>query len=295
MNMEEKAVVTTDLSGLDLLRRGKVRDMYDADEHLCIVASDRISAFDCIMQEGIPGKGKILTELSLFWFKFLADDIPNHLVTADVGEMGDKMQKHRDILKGRTMLVKKADVFPVECVVRGYLEGSGWREYSEKGKVCGVSLPSGLERAAKIPEPIFTPATKAESGHDENISFEKMCGIIGEEDARYIRDKAVSVYNKAAEYALSKGIIIADTKFEFGRIDGEICLVDEVLTPDSSRFWPESEYRTGESPPSYDKQYLRNYLESLDWDKTPPAPHLPDEIIENTLRKYKEAVDRLVV
>ena len=292
--MNEKAVVKTDIPELSLIRRGKVRDMYDMDErHLLIVASDRISAFDCIMQEGIPGKGRILTQLSLFWFDFLKDVISTHLVTADITEMGSGIAHHGEYLDGRTMMVKKADVFPVECVVRGYLEGSGWCEYSSTGKVCGVSLPAGLSRAEKLPEPIFTPATKAESGHDENISFEKMCEVMGEEDSVYIRDKAVSIYLKAAEYARSKGIIIADTKFEFGRIDGEIYLIDEVLTPDSSRFWPESEYRTGESPPSYDKQYLRNYLERLDWDKTPPAPHLPDEIIENTHAKYMEALDRL--
>lgn len=292
--MDEKAVVRTELEGLTLLNRGKVRDIYDLDENLLIIASDRISAYDCIMPEGIPGKGRILTKLSLFWFDLVSDIITSHLITANIDEMGSEIAKHKTVLEGRSMLVKKAEVFPVECVVRGYLAGSGWREYSKSGEICGIPLPAGLQQADKLPEPVFTPATKAESGHDENISFERMCEIIGQEQGRTLKEKTVAIYKKASEYARTKNIIIADTKFEFGLIDGEICIIDEVLTPDSSRFWPVEGYQTGQSPPSYDKQYLRDYLDTLDWDKTPPAPHLPEEIIENTLKKYREAVDKLV-
>lgn len=288
--MTEKAIVKTELKGLDLKSRGKVRDMYDMGDKLLIVTSDRISAFDCIMPEGIPGKGKILTQLSLFWFDFLKTVTDNHLVTADVDAMGAAIAPHRDVLRDRTMLVHKAEVFPVECVVRGYLAGSGWKEYGNSGTICGVKVPAGLKQADKLPEPIFTPSTKAASGHDENITFRRMEEIIGKKTAREIRDKALGIYTRAAEYARSRGVIIADTKFEFGLIDGRICVVDEVLTPDSSRFWPVAEYRTGQSPPSYDKQYLRDYLETLDWDKTPPAPHLPEEVIKNTLAKYREAL-----
>jgi len=290
----EEAVLHTDIPGLKLLRRGKVRDIYERDaEHLLIVATDRISAFDCVMREGIPGKGKILTRMSLFWFDFLKDTVSTHLVTADVEDMGEEARASAAVLEGRTMLVRKAEVFPVECVVRGYLAGSGWREYREGGTVCGVQIPPGLREAEKLPEPIFTPATKAASGHDENITFERMCDIIGKEDAVRIRDLAVEIYTRAAEYAASKGIIIADTKFEFGRVDGGIRLVDEVLTPDSSRFWPASEYRVGGSPPSYDKQFVRDYLDSLDWDKNPPPPPLPADVIEKTRDKYMEALTRL--
>lgn len=289
----EQAVKQTDIAGLTLLNRGKVRDIYDMDDKLLIVTSDRISAFDCIMPQGIPGKGKILTKLSLFWFDFIKDIIGNHLISANVDDMGAEAAAAKDQLEGRTMLVKKAKVFPVECVVRGYLAGSGWKEYSTSGEVCGEKVEPGLQQADKLPAPIFTPSTKAESGHDENISFEQMCEIIGAETAATIRDKAIAIYTKAAEYALSKGVIIADTKFEFGLIDGEITIVDEVLTPDSSRFWPVSDYKPGMSPPSYDKQYLRDWLETLDWDKTPPAPELTEEVIVNTLAKYQEAVDVL--
>jgi phosphoribosylaminoimidazole-succinocarboxamide synthase len=285
-----EAVLKTELDGLNLLNRGKVRDIYDLDDKLLIVASDRISAFDCIMPQGIPGKGKILTKLSLFWFDMMKNITKNHLVTSDVNEMGDDIAKHADVLEGRTMLVKKAEVFPIECVVRGYLAGSGWKEYQKSGTVCGIEVPEGLKQADKLPEVIFTPSTKAESGHDENITFERMVEIIGQEDAEGLRDRAVAIYSKAADYARERGVILADTKFEFGRIDGEIAVVDEMLTPDSSRFWPVSEYEPGQSPPSFDKQYLRDWLETLDWDKTPPAPDLTDEVIRNTLSRYEEAV-----
>ncbi|MFH1706310.1 MAG: phosphoribosylaminoimidazolesuccinocarboxamide synthase [Planctomycetota bacterium] len=291
----QTAVVATELPGLKFRNRGKVRDIYDLDDNLLIVATDRISAFDCVMPEGIPGKGKILTELSLFWFDLVRDITPNHLITADVAKMGHEIAAHKKVLAGRTMLVKKAEVFPIECVVRGYLAGSGWKEYQKSGTVAGIPLPAGLKQAQQLPEPIFTPATKAATGHDENIDFKRMAAIVGEETARTLRDRAVAVYAKAAAHAREREIIIADTKFEFGVIDGEICLVDEVLTPDSSRFWPMAGYTVGGSPPSYDKQYLRDYLETLDWDKTPPAPHLPEEVITNTLAKYQEALDRLAV
>ncbi len=284
------AVLKTELEGLKLLNRGKVRDIYDLDDKLLIVTSDRISAFDCIMPQGIPGKGKILTTLSLFWFDFVSDITANHLITADVNEMGEEVGKYADILADRTMLVHKADVFPIECVVRGYLAGSGWKEYQKSGTVCGIGMPEGLKLADKLPEVIFTPSTKAESGHDENITFDRMVEIIGEEDAAALKERAVAIYTKAADYARERGVILADTKFEFGRINGDIAIVDEILTPDSSRFWPVSEYEPGQSPPSFDKQYLRDWLETLDWDKTPPAPDLTDEVIQNTLKRYEEAV-----
>jgi len=282
----------TNLEGLDV-RRGKVRDVYDLGSRLLIVATDRISAYDVIMPTGIPDKGRILTGLSLFWFDFLSDVTPNHLITADVAEMGPEAQTQADALEGRTMLCRKADVFGVECVVRGYLAGSGWREYQAHGTVCGIELPGGLRQCDRLPEPIFTPATKAESGHDENISFEHAKEIIGDETATTLRDRSIAVYQKAADYARERGLILSDTKFEWGEADGQIILVDEVFTPDSSRFWPADEYEPGHDQPSFDKQFLRNYLDTLDWDKTPPGPDLPDDIVVRTRAKYVEAYERL--
>jgi phosphoribosylaminoimidazole-succinocarboxamide synthase len=284
-----QAVQETNLGGMTLRNRGKVRDIYDLGEALLIVASDRISAFDVIMPNGIPEKGKILTALSIFWFDLLKDVVPNHLISTEVDDYPPEARAHREVLEGRSMLVKKARVFPIECVVRGYLAGSGWKEYQQSGKVCGVALPAGLKQSDRLPEPIFTPATKAESGHDENIPFEKSAKIIGQEAADQLKKLSLAVYRRASEHALSRGVILADTKFEFGLIDGEITLVDEVLTPDSSRFWLKSEYQPGRSQNAFDKQYLRDYLETLDWDKTPPGPHLPDRVVEGTRRKYMEA------
>jgi len=282
----------TNLEGLKV-RRGKVRDIYDLGGWLLIVATDRISAYDVVMPTGIPDKGKILTQLSLWWFDFLADVTANHVITGDVNEMPEPARAHADVLEGRTMLGRKADVFPVECVVRGYLAGSGWREYQAGGTVCGLKLPAGLVQCAPLPEPLFTPATKAESGHDENIGFDRVREIVGDEVARTLRDRSLAVYRKAAECARERGIIIADTKFEWGEVDGEVILVDEVLTPDSSRFWPADTYEPGHDQPSFDKQFVRNYLDTLDWDKTPPGPELPDEIVAKTRARYIEAYERL--
>jgi len=286
--------MTTELPGVNLYARGKVRDVYELGENLLIVATDRISAFDCIMPNGIPGKGKILTGMSLFWFDFVSDIVPNHLITARVDEFPEQLKPYGNLLEGRSMIVKKAERIDVECVVRGYLAGSGWREYQKTGSICGIKLPSGLTEAEKLPENIYTPSTKAEEGHDENVTFDFISDMIGEESAMKIRDLTLAVYEKARAYAESKGILIADTKFEFGRADGSIILIDEILSPDSSRFWPLSEYRPGSSPQSFDKQFVRDYLETLDWDKTPPAPSLPDEIVIKTLQKYKEAQTLLI-
>lgn len=285
------ALLQSAVPGLDV-RRGKVRDIYDTDDRLVIVATDRISAFDCIMPTPIPGKGRVLTQMSLFWFDFLKDVTGNHLVTAERADMPAPFCDHAE-LDERTMLVKKAEVFPVECVIRGYLSGSGWKDYRATGKVCGHELPEGLKESARLPEPIFTPATKATTGHDENISFERCAEIVGQETAEELRRRSLEIYNRAADYALQRGIVIADTKFEWGLADGEIVLVDEVLTPDSSRFWPKDQYAEGRSQPSFDKQFVRDYLETLDWDKTPPAPPLPDDIVEKTLAKYKQALEIL--
>jgi phosphoribosylaminoimidazole-succinocarboxamide synthase len=288
------AVVTeTHLEGLPV-RRGKVRDVYDLGDRLLIVATDRISAYDVIMPTPIPDKGRLLTALSLWWFDFLADITANHLLTADVARMLPNIQAHADVLRGRSMLCRKATVFPVECVVRGYLAGSGWKEYQASGTVCGVKLPAGLKQCSPLPEPIFTPATKAETGHDENISLEQACKIIGRDTAMTLRDRSIAIYKKAAEYARTRGIIIADTKFEWGRADDRIILIDEVLTPDSSRFWPADGYEPGHDQPSFDKQFLRNWLDTLkDWRRTPPGPVLPADIVANTRAKYVEAYERL--
>ena len=290
-----KTVFETQFQDLPLFRRGKVRDIYDLGENLLLVATDRISAYDVIMRQAVPEKGKLLTRISLFWFDVMAPLIPNHVVESDVSRFPDNCQSYADQLKDRSMLVKKVKPLPVECIVRGYISGSGWKTYQQDGTVCGITLPKGLRESDKLPEPIFTPSTKGEVGeHDENISFEEVVGRIGKELAEQIRDISLAIYKKGAELADAKGIIIADTKFEFGLDGNRLLLIDEVLTPDSSRFWPKSGYVPGGPQPSFDKQYLRDYLNSIDWDKEPPPPELPEEVIENTRRKYKEALDILV-
>lgn len=271
-----------------LFRRGKVRDVYDLGEHLLIVASDRVSAFDVVLPTPIPDKGRILTQLSLFWFDFLKE--PNHLVTADVDRFPSALHRHRDWLRGRSMLVQKAERFDVECVVRGYLAGSGWKDYQRTGMVCGIPLPFDLQQCAKLEQPLFTPAAKNDIGHDENISFEEMIAITGEEEAEELEERSLKIYQRARDYAKVCGVILADTKFEFGRDrDGNIILIDEVLTPDSSRFWPADGYAPGKDQPSFDKQYLRNWLESIRWNKQAPGPELPPDVVENTRNKYLEA------
>jgi phosphoribosylaminoimidazole-succinocarboxamide synthase len=282
-------ILETNLSGLELYARGKVRDVYRLDDKLLIVATDRISAFDYILPTGIPDKGKVLTQLSVFWFDFLRDIVPTHLISSQVDEYPARVRNCREQLEGRSMLVKTARMVEIECVARGYLAGSGWKDYRETGSVCGVALPSGLKESSRLPEPIFTPATKAQSGHDENISFAAMTKLIGEDLASRLRDLTLNIYTRAAEYARTKGILIADTKFEFGTVDGELVLADEALTPDSSRFWPLETYEPGRAQNSYDKQFVRDYLESIRWSKTPPAPALQPEIARKTSEKYKDA------
>ncbi len=286
-------LLKTDLP-VPLLGRGKVRDIYQVGRDLLIVATDRISAFDCILPTGIPGKGEVLNRISLFWFDYLKNLIPNHIITADIENYPAVLRNSADQLRGRSVLVKRADMIQVECVARGYLSGSGWKEYRDSGTVCAIPLPRGLRESDRLPEPIFTPATKAESGHhDENISFDRMAGLVGHSVAERLRAATLEIYRTAAAYAETKGIIIADTKFEFGIIDGQLVLADEVLTPDSSRFWPNSEYRPGGPQASYDKQYVRDYLESIHWNKQPPAPLLPDDVVEATSAKYREAYQLL--
>jgi phosphoribosylaminoimidazole-succinocarboxamide synthase len=263
------------------------------DEQLLFVATDRISAFDYILATGIPHKGRVLSQISLFWFAFLADIVPSHLITADVDQYPAAVRKYSDQLRGRSMLVQRAEMFPVECVVRGYISGSAWKEYKATGKVCGISLPAGLKESDAFPEPIFTPSTKATTGHDENISFDQVCDLVGAEVASTLRDLTLRVYKKAAAYALTRGIIIADTKFEFGRTAKGITLADEVLTPDSSRFWPADKYAPGRSQESYDKQYVRDYLEQIHWNKQPPAPALPADVARHTSEKYLDAYFQL--
>lgn len=284
-------VLETSISDLQLVKRGKVRDVYKVDdEHFLIVATDRISAFDCVLPTPIPRKGEVLTQLSRFWFDKLSHIVPHHLVTADIEEMPEGVRRHSETLRGRSMYARRTEVFPVECVVRGYLVGSGWKDYKRTGEVCGHKLPTGLRESDQLSEPIFTPATKAEEGHDENISEAQMRDIIGDEATDTLRDVSLRLYTEASLYARTRGIIIADTKFEFGRdSEGKIILIDEALTPDSSRFWPADEYEPGRSQPSFDKQYVRDYLESLDWDKRPPAPALPQEVAEATTARYLEA------
>jgi phosphoribosylaminoimidazole-succinocarboxamide synthase len=273
-------------------RRGKVRDVYDLGDRLAIVATDRLSAFDWVLPTPIPGKGRLLTQLTLFWFARLG--VPNHLLGIDLAAMGPAFADRADVLDGRTMLVRKAAVVPFECVVRGYLAGAGWAEYRRTGAVCGVPLPPGLRESEKLPEPIFTPATKAETGHDENVSFAVMAARVGEALAADLRDRSLDVYRRAADHAAARGLILADTKFEWGRLpDGSVILIDEVLTPDSSRFWPADEYHVGGRPPSFDKQYVRDWLEASGWDKQSPPPPLPADVVERTAAKYREAHDRL--
>ncbi|TDI31453.1 MAG: phosphoribosylaminoimidazolesuccinocarboxamide synthase [Acidobacteria bacterium] len=286
-------VLETHLEGIPLLARGKVRDIYDLGQELLFIASDRISAFDCILPNGIPDKGRVLTGISLFWFRMMADLVPNHVVTAEVEKYPAALRPFDDILRGRSMLVRKLDMFPVECVVRGYLVGSGWKEYQQQGTVCGIALPAGLRQADRLPEVIFTPATKAETGHDENIPFARMVSMVGESDAVRLRELSEAIYRRGVEHAASCGILLADTKFEFGRREGSIVLGDEVLTPDSSRFWETATYAPGSSPPSYDKQYVRDHLEQTDWNKKSPAPALPAEIVEGARRRYLEIYRRL--
>lgn len=289
MNAPVSTITETELS-LALYARGKVRDVYSVGEYLLIVATDRISAFDHVLATGIPGKGKVLTQLSLFWFDFLKDLVPNHLITADVQQYPRELREYAAELDGRSMLVKRAQMFPVECVVRGYLSGSGWKDYLATGAICGIPLPPGLREADKLPEPIFTPATKSQDGeHDVNISFDEMAARIGGHNAERLRSLTLSIYRKAADYAAQKGLILADTKFEFGIHAEGIILADEVLTPDSSRFWPMNQYEPGHSQPSFDKQYVRDYLESIHWNKRAPAPALPDQVVARTQQKYLEA------
>ncbi len=282
----------TDLTTLTPDSQGKVRDLFDLGDRLLLVASDRISAFDFVLPEPIPYKGEVLTKLSLFWFELLDGIVDNHLLSADVADLPAEFAPHAGYLRGRFMLVKKAKVWPVECIVRGYLAGSGLKEYQQEGTVCGIPLPAGLVDSSKLEEPLFTPSTKAEIGeHDENISFERMVEIVGEQTAVALRDTSIAVYSKAREHAASRGIIIADTKFEFGDVDGKLTLVDEVLTPDSSRFWPADDYEPGRSQASFDKQYVRDWLESTGWDKRPPVPSLPADVIEATSAKYIQAYE----
>jgi len=283
----------TDLPGVKLLKRGKVRDIYDLGDQLLIVASDRISAFDVVMPNGIPDKGKILTQLSRFWFEQTADIILNHFISTDMEDFPANIQPYREQLEGRSMLVCKAEPLPVECVVRGYLAGSGWKEYQQHGAICGVTLPPGLPEYGRLEEPIFTPATKATTGHDENITVEKMKNLIGTQLTEKIIEVSLAIYQRAHNYAEAKGIIIADTKFEFGIYDDQLILIDELLTPDSSRFWPLDDYEPGTTPPSFDKQYLRDYLTEIGWDKSPPAPQLPETVVKQTRTKYLEALKRL--
>ena len=294
MNSSSNAVLLdTELHGIQRIARGKVRDVYDLGEHLLIVATDRISAFDYILATGIPDKGKVLTQLSIFWFDYLRNLTPTHFVTARVEEYPDPLPSFRSQLEGRSMLVKHARMIEIECVARGYLAGSGWKEYCERGTVCGIPLPAGLRESDKLPEPIFTPATKAQTGHDENVSFDRVCESIGEDLAGRLRDLTLSIYSSAARYAETKGILIADTKFEFGFVGGELVLADEVLTPDSSRFWPAGSYAPGGPQFSFDKQFVRDYLESIRWNKQPPAPALPAEVAAKTGEKYRQAYREL--
>jgi len=288
-----ETVLQTNIAGVEPAR-GKVRDIYDLGDKLLIIATDRISAFDVVMANGIPKKGIVLTQISKFWFDFLSGQVEHHLISDNVEDLPEPFCLYGDQLAGRTMLVKKGEVLPIECVVRGYLAGSGWKEYKAEGTVCGQKLPEGLKQCEKLPELIFTPATKAERGtHDENISFERCVDIIGKDDAEYVRDRSIELFTKASDYAESRGIILADTKFEWGRVDGKIILIDEVLTPDSSRFWPADKYEAGRDQESFDKQFVRNYLEEINFDKSGPGVELPDDIRQKTAEKYIDAYERL--
>jgi phosphoribosylaminoimidazole-succinocarboxamide synthase len=292
-NAAATPLLETHLPGFTLWRRGKVRDVYDLGDRLLVVATDRISAFDVVLPTGIPGKGVVLTQLSLFWFRLLADVVPNHVLTANVDEYGPELAAYRDQLEGRSMLVVKAEPFPVECVVRGYLVGSGWKDYRATGAVCGIALPPGLRESDRLDPPLFTPSTKAEKGHDENISLAEVERLVGAARATDLRRLSLEIYGRARAHAESRGIILADTKFEFGLRDGRLVWIDEALTPDSSRFWPADGYAPGRAQPSFDKQYVRDYLETLSWDKKPPAPALPDDVVRRTVDKYLEAHARL--
>ena len=283
-------LIATEFEDLQLYTRGKVRDLYSVGDLLLLVATDRISAFDYVLPTGIPGKGRVLTQISLFWFDYLSDLVPNHLVTADVEQYPAQLRPHESELRGRSMLVNRARMFPAECVVRGYLSGSGWKDYKRTGKICGISLPSGLRESERLPEPIFTPASKSAGGeHDENISFDQMVARVGGENAEQLRGLSLAIYAKAADYALQRGLILADTKFEFGVTGKGIVLADEVLTPDSSRYWPSEGYQPGGPQPSFDKQFVRDYLESIAWNKQPPAPELPGNVVRQTQEKYEQA------
>jgi len=287
-------VMETNFEDLKLLQRGKVRDMYDLGDHLLMVATDRLSAFDVVMPDPIPDKGKVLTQISLFWFEAMGSIIPNHLITGDVGQFPEVCRPYADILKGRSMLIKKTKPLAIECVVRGYISGSGWKSYQKSGTVCDIKLPNGLRESDQLPEPIFTPSTKAELGaHDENIGFDEAADIVGRPLAEKVMDISLAIYKKGSELAAEKGIIIADTKFEFGMEGDDLILIDEVLTPDSSRFWPQASYAPGGAQKSYDKQYVRDYLLSINYDKTPPGPTLPKDVIEATRKKYVEALKQL--
>ena len=282
-------LLQTDLPGVRLLGRGKVRDNYEVGEHLLIVATDRISAFDYILATGVPDKGRVLTQLSIFWFDFLQDLVPTHFISANVDDYPDPLPRYREQLEGRSMLVKRAAMIDVECVARGYVAGSGWKDYQRTQSICGIPLAAGLRESDQLPAPIFTPATKAQTGHDENVSFDQVAATVGMELAARLRDLTLSIYDKASRYAATRGLILADTKFEFGFVDGVLTLADEVLTPDSSRYWPADRYAPGGAQPSYDKQYVRDYLERIGWNKQPPAPPLPDEVAARTSEKYKDA------
>lgn len=289
-----QAVIETNLEALNLTKRGKVRDIYDLGDHLLMVATDRISAFDVVMPNPIPDKGKILTQISLFWFEIMKPVLPNHVITANVDDYPEFCRPYADVLRDRSMLVKKAKPLPIECIVRGYISGSGWKDYQTSGSVCGIKLPGGLKESDKLPEPVFTPSTKADSGlHDINIDFEKTVEKIGKPLAEKVKTISLEIYNKGADLAYKKGIIIADTKFEFGLLDDDLILIDEVLTPDSSRFWPQPSYQPGGAQKSFDKQYLRDYLISINWNKKPPAPSLPQYVITSTRDKYQEAYHQL--
>jgi phosphoribosylaminoimidazole-succinocarboxamide synthase len=289
-------VTRTDFAAYPV-RHGKVRDVYDLGDEVLLVATDRISAYDVVLPTAIPGKGAMLTQISKFWFDMFADSIPHHLIEVIEDDVPAGLEKHHAQLRGRTMRCRKTEVMPIECVVRGYLAGSGWKDYLRTGAVCGIALAAGLEQCAQLPEPIFTPATKAEEGHDENISFDQACAVVGADVMTLLRDRSVTLYQRASEHARSRGIILADTKFEWGRLGDEYLLIDEVFTPDSSRFWPADQYKVGRDQESFDKQYVRNYLTMLvdkgEWDKTPPGPELPAEIVKNTAAKYEEALTRL--
>lgn len=285
-----KTVTHVAIREFPLVKSGKVREIFDLDDALLFVATDRISAFDVVLPTPIPDKGRVLTQLSLFWFGFLRDVVPNHFITDNVTAYRPVLKQYADELEGRAMIVKKAEVLPVECIVRGYLAGSGWSEYRKSGTVCGEKLPAGLREAEQLPTPIFTPTTKAVTGHDQNMTFEELCGLVGQERAEQLREISITLYQRARDYAAPRGIIIADTKFEFGLVNGALTLVDEVLTPDSSRFWPAAEYAPGKTPPSFDKQYVRDYLTAIGWNKEPPAPALPEEVVRKTREKYLEVL-----